>query len=391
MAQQGVLLDQDQFCCSVCLDLLKEPVTIPCGHSYCRSCIEGCWDQDVLKGVYSCPQCRETFIPRPNLRKNNMLAEVVEKLRKTGLQAAPPPALCYAGPGDVVCDVCTGTRKQKALMSCLACLASYCETHLQPHYESPAFKKHKLVKATAQLQEKICSHHDKLLEVYCRTDQQCICYLCTMDEHKGHDTVSAAAERTEKQRQLGMSQQKVQQRFQEREKELKELQQAVESFKTEEREQRLNLNFQCPAPSTPLRQPPGGGVCLMANVTWCDERNIQELKSFCSPDLEFLTIKCRPHYLPREFSSIIITAVYIPQADTSMALNELYLTLCKLETIYPEAAFIVAGDFNKANLKTRLPKFYQHIDCATRGGKTLDHCYSNFRDAYKALPRPLSE
>ncbi|XP_064858958.1 tripartite motif-containing protein 16-like [Oncorhynchus nerka] len=231
MAQQGVLLDQDQFCCSVCLDLLKEPVTIPCGHSYCRSCIEGCWDQDVLKGVYSCPQCRETFTPRPNLRKNNMLAEMVEKLRKTGLQAAPPPALCYAGPGDVACDFCTGTRKQKALMSCLACLASYCETHLQPHYEFPALKKHKLVKATAQLQEKICSHHDKLLEVYCRTDQQCICYLCTMDEHKGHDTVSAAAERTEKQRQLGMSQQKVQQRFQEREKELKELQQAVESFK----------------------------------------------------------------------------------------------------------------------------------------------------------------
>ncbi|XP_031674258.1 tripartite motif-containing protein 16-like isoform X2 [Oncorhynchus kisutch] len=231
MAQQGVLLDQDQFCCSVCLDLLKEPVVIPCGHSYCRSCIEGCWDQDDLKGVYSCPQCRETFTTRPNLRKNNLLAELVEKLRKTGLLAAPPPALCYAGPGDVACDFCTGTRKQKALMSCLACLASYCETHLQPHYESPAFKKHKLVKATAQLQEKICSHHDKLLEVYCRTDQQCICYLCTMDEHKGHDTVSAAAERTEKQRQLGMSQQKVQQRFQEREKELKELQQAVESLK----------------------------------------------------------------------------------------------------------------------------------------------------------------
>ncbi|XP_045568422.1 tripartite motif-containing protein 16 [Salmo salar] len=231
MAQQGVLLDQDQFCCSVCLDLLKEPVTIPCGHSYCRSCIEGCWDQDVLKGVYSCPQCRQTFTPRPILTKSNLLAEVVEKLKKTGLQAAPPPALCYAGPRDVACDFCTGTRKQKALMSCLVCLASYCETHLQSHYESPALKKHKLVKATAQLQEKICSHHDKLLEVYCRTDQQCICYLCTMDEHKGHDTVSAAAERTEKQRQLGMSQQKVQQRFQEREKELKELQQAVESLK----------------------------------------------------------------------------------------------------------------------------------------------------------------
>ncbi|XP_055778023.1 tripartite motif-containing protein 16-like [Salvelinus fontinalis] len=223
--------NQELFFCSICLDLLKDPVTTACGHSYCMGCIKECWDQDDLKGFYSCPQCRQTFIPRPVLNRSTVLAEVVEKLKKTQLQAAPPPALCYAGPGDVVCDVCTGTRKQKALMSCLVCLASYCETHLQPHYESPAWKKHKLVKATAQLQEKICSHHDKLLEVYCRTDQQCICLMCTMDEHKGHDTVSAAAERTEKQRQLGMSQQKVQQRFQQREKELKNLQKAVKSFK----------------------------------------------------------------------------------------------------------------------------------------------------------------
>ncbi|XP_029611877.1 tripartite motif-containing protein 16-like [Salmo trutta] len=230
MAQQAVLLDQDQFCCSVCLDLLKEPVAIPCGHSYCRSCIEGCWDQDDLKGVYSCPQCRQTFTPRPDLRKNNMLAEVVEKLKKTGLQAAPPD-LCYAGPGDVACDFCTGTRKQKALMSCLMCLVSFCKTHLQPHYSVPGLKKHKLVKASTQLQENICSRHDELLKIYCRTDQNCICCLCMVDDHKGHDTVSAAAERTEKQSQLGMSQQNLQQRIQEREKELKELQQAVESLK----------------------------------------------------------------------------------------------------------------------------------------------------------------
>ncbi|XP_029517316.1 E3 ubiquitin-protein ligase TRIM16-like [Oncorhynchus nerka] len=230
MAQQAVLLDQDQFSCSVCLDLLKEPVTIPCGHSYCRSCIEGCWDQDDLKGIYSCPQCRQTFTPRPALRKNNMLAEVVEKLKKTGLPADPPD-LGYAGPGDVACDFCTGTRKQKALMSCLVCLVSSCKTHLQPHYSVPALKKHKLVKASTQLQENICSRHDELLKIYCRTDQNCICYLCMVDDHKGHDTVSAAAERTEKQSQLGMSQQNLQQRIQEREKELKELQQAVESLK----------------------------------------------------------------------------------------------------------------------------------------------------------------
>ncbi|XP_061094541.1 tripartite motif-containing protein 16-like [Conger conger] len=224
MAEGGGLLDRDQFSCSICLDLLKDPVTTPCGHSYCMGCIKGCWDQDDHTGVYSCPQCSETFTPRPVLNKNTMLAEVVERLQ------AALPAHCYAGPGDVACDVCTG-RKRKAFKSCLVCLASYCETHIQPHYESPAFKKHELVKATGNLKEKICSHHGKPLEVYCRTDQQCICMLCVMYEHRVHDRVSAAAERNKKQKQLGVTQSKFQQRIQEREKELQDLRQAVQSLK----------------------------------------------------------------------------------------------------------------------------------------------------------------
>ncbi|XP_046891192.1 E3 ubiquitin-protein ligase TRIM16-like isoform X3 [Hypomesus transpacificus] len=233
MARQGVVLDQDQFCCSICLDLLKDPVTLPCGHSYCSSCIEGCWDQYEQKGVYSCPQCRQSFTLRPALKRNNMLAEVVEKLKETGgAQAAPSELTSPAGPGEVTCDLCTGPGKERALKSCLMCLLSYCQTHLQPHYH-PKMKNHKLVEATSglSLQEMICSSHDKLLDVFCRTDQQCICMLCTMEEHKGHDTVSAKTERKEKQDKLVLSQQEVQQRVQQREKELKELQQAVESFK----------------------------------------------------------------------------------------------------------------------------------------------------------------
>ncbi|XP_035271002.1 tripartite motif-containing protein 16-like isoform X2 [Anguilla anguilla] len=229
MAEGGGLFDQDQFSCAICLDLLKDPVTIPCGHSFCMGCIKGCWDQDDLTGVYSCPQCRQTFTPRPDLRKNIMFAEVVEKLKKTELQTAPP-AHCYAGPGDVACNVCTG-RKHKAIKTCLVCLASYCDTHLKLHNELNPGNTHNVINATRNLQENICPQHKKLLEVYCRTDQQCICLLCVMDEHRGHDTVSAAAERTEKQKQLGATQSKFQQRIQEREKELQDLTQAVQSLK----------------------------------------------------------------------------------------------------------------------------------------------------------------
>ncbi|XP_050960124.1 tripartite motif-containing protein 16 isoform X4 [Labeo rohita] len=222
MAEASIPVAQDQFTCPVCLDLLKDPVTTACGHSYCKSCITDCWNEEDQKGVYSCPQCRQTFSPRPAVATNVLLAEMLEKLKITRLRTA--------GSEDVQCDVCTGT-KHKAVKSCLVCLNSYCQNHLEQHESLFRNKKHKLTDATGRLQEMICTKHDEQLKLYCRTDQRCICLLCMVDEHKNHETVTVEAERTEKQRILKETQMKYRQRIQEGEKEFEELRKTVDSYK----------------------------------------------------------------------------------------------------------------------------------------------------------------
>ncbi|XP_016522878.1 E3 ubiquitin/ISG15 ligase TRIM25-like, partial [Poecilia formosa] len=218
----------DKISCSICLDLLKDPVTIPCGHSYCMSCIHHHWDGEDQKSIYSCPQCQKEFTHRPVLKKNITLDALVEDLKKTELQAAAADH-CYAGPEDVACDVCSG-RKRKAVKSCLSCPASYCEDHLQHHYDALPLKKHKLENPSKTLQDNFCSRHDEVMKIFCRTDQQCICYLCSMEEHKGHETVPVATGVTEKQKELQESRQQIQQRIQDQEKDVKLLKKELKAI-----------------------------------------------------------------------------------------------------------------------------------------------------------------
>ncbi|XP_020498008.2 E3 ubiquitin/ISG15 ligase TRIM25 [Labrus bergylta] len=221
---------QELFDCSICFELLEDPVTTNCGHSYCMKCINAFWDINN-NGGYSCPQCRQRVTERPLLKRNTLLAALLEEKRKNNSQRAAAEAEdTYAESGDVACDACT-ERKRKASMFCLVCLASYCETHLKPHFEVPPLKKHKLIQASARIQESICERHNKLLEIYCRTDQQFICLQCVVDEHKGHDTVTVAAEKCEMQKKMERTQQDIADRVLINEREMVELRQAADSIR----------------------------------------------------------------------------------------------------------------------------------------------------------------
>ncbi|XP_028671233.1 tripartite motif-containing protein 16-like [Erpetoichthys calabaricus] len=225
MARATMAMLLDEFICSVCLETLNDPVSIPCGHNFCKNCIIGYWDQSQ---ECSCPHCRKTFNPRPVLFKNTLLAEVIQKLKKTGTTTSSSQN--WGRPDEVECDACSGKRI-RAVKSCLTCQASYCEIHIQPHYEGTVWKDHKLIAPNRNLQEELCTKHHTNFEIYCRTDLTCICKLCVGLEHSDHDMVEPEKERAEKQKLLHSTQKEIQKRLQQRWKKLEEIRESVDLIK----------------------------------------------------------------------------------------------------------------------------------------------------------------
>ncbi|KAK6314841.1 hypothetical protein J4Q44_G00143700 [Coregonus suidteri] len=234
MATSSSLLSEEQFLCSICLDVFTEPVSIPCGHNFCKACISGYWDTSDL---FQCPMCKKTLDKRPDLFVNTFISEMVAQFRQTvEVKATSSPEQCPAQPLDIPCDFCTGT-KLKALKSCLVCQTSYCETHLEPHQRVAALKRHKLINPVENLEDRMCKKHDRPLELFCRSDQTCVCVLCLKADHMTHDTVPLEEGYGEKRAKLGKTEAEVQQMIQERLQKVKEIKDSVDlSKKDAERE-----------------------------------------------------------------------------------------------------------------------------------------------------------
>ncbi|XP_011834625.1 PREDICTED: E3 ubiquitin/ISG15 ligase TRIM25 [Mandrillus leucophaeus] len=176
----------EELSCSICLEPFKEPVTTPCGHNFCGSCLNETWA--VQGAPYLCPQCRAVYQARPQLHKNTVLCNVVEQFLQAELAREPPadgwtpPARASApSPGaQVACDHCL---KEAAVKTCLVCMASFCQEHLQPHFDSPAFRDHPLQSPVRDLLRRKCSQHNRLREFFCPEHGECICHICLV-EHK---------------------------------------------------------------------------------------------------------------------------------------------------------------------------------------------------------------
>ncbi|KAF7643233.1 hypothetical protein LDENG_00242990 [Lucifuga dentata] len=241
---------EQELTCSICLDLFSDPVSTPCGHNFCQACIGGYW---ASSPVCTCPLCKRQFEERPMLSVNKVFALITDKYRAAqyGAAALATPTgnavpittaaqttnvngstNPFAEGGEVVwCDVCSGI-KQPAVSSCLTCTAAYCSEHVRPHHTTPFYAKHPLLDPQEALKGRTCPTHRRLLEVYCRTCQRCICAICVLQEHRTHKTVSVQTERLSKQQLVARTEQEILNRIKEKETRVSDLKKRMEGVKS---------------------------------------------------------------------------------------------------------------------------------------------------------------
>lgn len=226
---------EEQFKCCICLDIYRDPVSIPCGHNFCFDCIEGYWE---TKGRSECPLCKETFSSRPELRVNLGFVHIIDYFRRSlsnGGDESPDspgsPELQHRGSSDeILCSVCRNPQL-KAVKSCLVCQASYCDLHLAPHSRDEALKRHRLTDPATFPSSHLCRKHNKPLEMFCTKDQAPVCASCSKREHKHHEVV--AIDSASRRVNVSMKETKtdIQKMIQARIRKVEEIQQSVDASK----------------------------------------------------------------------------------------------------------------------------------------------------------------
>lgn len=262
MALPNSFLSEEQFTCSICLEMFNNPVTTPCGHSFCQSCLSFYWDgKERGRGIksYQCPLCKETFSKRPELQINRTLKEITEhfkQMAKAGIQtpggvgeretpamhaqhpALFPPARPGEMPESVLAEMVARFQRLTADGSQQSFPQPNQVFQTQNSYDPPPpYSPPLSYGAAGSLPDvrpnmPLCPIHVRGLEFFCRTDNMCVCSTCVETaEHRAHSVVPAQREWHLKKSQLGIQEVELKELICEREKKVEEIRNSVQEIK----------------------------------------------------------------------------------------------------------------------------------------------------------------
>ncbi|KAI3353118.1 hypothetical protein L3Q82_019247 [Scortum barcoo] len=267
MALPAAFLSEDQFTCSICLEVFNNPVSTPCGHSFCKACLSSYWDGGKGGGAtsYQCPLCKESFHKRPELHVNRTLKEITEHFkqmanatgpmdrRSEGVENShphhqhhPAPSLPQRPgemPESIFAEMMTRFQQLQAGAGMpYTTLPDPSDPHPQsqlsfqtqtneqhdppPSYASTRRKTRSASESSSNVP--LCPIHLRALEFFCRTDNTCICSTCVETAaHQGHNVMPAKREWHIKKSQLGIAAVELKDLICERERKMEEIQNSL--------------------------------------------------------------------------------------------------------------------------------------------------------------------
>uniref|UniRef100_A0A3Q3KTN5 Bloodthirsty-related gene family, member 1 n=1 Tax=Mastacembelus armatus TaxID=205130 RepID=A0A3Q3KTN5_9TELE len=241
MALSAPFLSEDQFTCSICLDVFNNPVSTPCGHSFCKACISSYWNTaGEGSKSYQCPLCKESFHNRPELHINLTLREITEQFKQMAIAGEPMDGNLIRGaletsnshthqknlpnlsvlrrpgemPGSVFAEMMTRFQQMQT------------PGNNEPHDPPPSYlPPHRYTgPSDSSPSLPLCPIHMRGLEFFCRTDNTCVCCICAEKaEHLGHNITPAKREWHIKKSQLGIAEAELKDLLCERERKRQEI------------------------------------------------------------------------------------------------------------------------------------------------------------------------
>ncbi|KTG38950.1 hypothetical protein cypCar_00049044 [Cyprinus carpio] len=148
----------EELQCSICLDVFTDPVTAPCGHNFCKTCLNKYWDNSQ---TCNCPYCKETFNQRPDLKINITLRELVDRYKVKSAAKNLQDYICqkHERPLEMFC-------RDDQTCVCLMCAVKEHKTHNTVSLEEESEeKKTKLMKTQKDVQQMIQDRINKIQDI----------------------------------------------------------------------------------------------------------------------------------------------------------------------------------------------------------------------------------